>query len=100
MADTTNQEEIALIEADLSKLSPTELVLLKEQTGIDDEEALKKHIYQIQSEASKASFLLFINSVINTDKFNRVFRLFPTNVLRQLILLGRVASELRLYAFF
>ena len=44
-----------IIESNLSKLTPEELTFFKVQTGINDEDTLKKHIREIQTEALKVS---------------------------------------------
>lgn len=54
-ANMAGNSEVTLTELDLSRLSSAELTFLKEQTGISDEDALKKHINQIQNDATKAS---------------------------------------------
>ena len=53
VANMVNDSGVTLIEPDLSKLSSAELAFVKEQTGISDEDALKKHISEVQYEASK-----------------------------------------------
>lgn len=53
--NSSSQSRPLVIESNLSKLSPDELAFFKVQTGMDDEEALKKHITEIQIEALKVS---------------------------------------------
>lgn len=57
MADQTSSSESRplILDSYLSKLTPDELAFFKSQTGIDDEEALKNHVADIQAEAVKVS---------------------------------------------
>ena len=66
------------------QLSDTESEFLKQQTGISDDQELRKHILQVQAEAWKVSFswlniLLFVPNVviISLDLTLQMHILFP-----------------------
>jgi len=66
----TNTEQIKL---DLSLLNDGELSLLKSQTGIEDMEALTKHVEDVTSRAHKVSCspVLLLVQMVLTGEFCR-----------------------------
>lgn len=55
MADPPSKNEL---DPDLYNLQPQEAAFFKQQTGIQDDELLKQHIIQVQTEAYKVLSLL------------------------------------------